>query len=346
MSYVEAQSDVRRWGRAGLRLRGICAWRGAARAAYSIVHDDVGQPEADGALAHGLPELSQRSLRAGFACVVGEVERRALWPQLAALVGDGHEVLNHSWDHVNLVESPDYAQQIDRPQELCERRLAAFAPRLFAFPYDAFDEAALDHLRSRAYAGARAGHRGIDSAQAPADDFGICFDTYGPEYSVYDEPVLDAHVDAAIASGGWALREFHGVEDASWETISRSDYARHLDRLVECRRLGELWIDTPSEIAAYRRRRAQAGMCELIGDELYFSAAQAQDGRAGTLTVDLKLDDDFSLHVTQAGQALDCQPLRLGCWLLKINPFAGPAKIVTRRLGSRAHFHPLETSLS
>ena len=326
-------------GRGGLRLREVCTWRGGARAAYSIVHDDVGQPEADGALASGLPELSQRALRAGFACVMGDIEGRGLWPQLAALVGDGHEVLNHSWDHCNLVERPEYALQIDRPHALCLRRLGGHAPSLFAFPYDAFDPAALEYLRAFGYAGARAGERGVNDCEAPSDDFSIRFDTYGPDYSVYESSVLDAHVDAALETGGWALREFHGVQDDSWQSISRRDYATHLDRLVELRRRGELWVDTPGEVRAYRRRRAEAGSCQWVDHELRFSCGDPGAGNDGDLTVEFESDTDVSVRATQAGRALECRLQPTGRWLVDINPFSGPTKFAVHPLGGRAHFH-------
>lgn len=331
---------------ARLRLVGVCTWRGGARAAYSIVHDDVGQPEADGALDFGLPELSQRRLRAGFATVIGDIEARGMWPRLATLVGDGHEILNHSWDHCNLVERPDYEAQIDRPQALAQRRLGAHAPRLFAFPYDAYDEPAREHLRSRAFAGARAGERGVDVADAPADDFYLRYDTYGPDYSVYEEDVLNAHVDAAIESGGWAVRELHGVEDQSWEMISRVDYARHLDRLVEAGKTGRLWTDTPSVVAAYRRRRAEAGPCSLVEGELRFDSARPSTVPSGDLSVEVEVDPAFALTAVQGGHEIECRPLPQGVWRLELDPYAGPTHLGTRSIGSRNYFSSRETSLS
>ena len=38
-----------------------------------------------------------------------------------------------------------------------------------------------------------------------------------------------AYVDDAIAKGGWAIRELHGIEDTTWEDIPTADYLAHLD---------------------------------------------------------------------------------------------------------------------
>jgi hypothetical protein len=201
-------------------------------------------------------------------------------------------------------------------------------------------------LRARGFAGARAGERGVDDAVAPVDDFYIRFDTYGPEYSVYSGDVLNAHLDAAIQSGGWAVREFHGVEDQSWEMISRADYARHLDRLVEAGKRGELWTDTPSMVAAYRRRRAEAGPCTLEGAELCFGSARPSTVPPGELSVELEVDSAHVPTAVQGGHEIDCQPLPDGRWRLNVDPYAGPTHLGTRQIGARTHFSPRETSLS
>lgn len=230
-------------------------WPGGAKAAYSLIHDDIGQPEADGFFEHAVPQLEARDLRCGFAVTVSTAAQRGLLPQIRDLVERGHEAINHSWSHKNLTEHRDYASEVDHARTVLEQATAR-PVTFFAFPFDAFDDESIAHLRREGYRGARAGPRGVNPSQ-PGDDFAVRFDTYGGEYSVYEGDVLEAHVQAAIKAGGWAVRELHGVADRSWQSIPLSDYCAHLDAVAERVERGELWVAPPSAVLLWRRHRAR-----------------------------------------------------------------------------------------
>lgn len=314
------------------RLEGMATWRNGARAAYSIIHDDIGNPDADGFFEHALPELGARGLCVGAGVIVSEVERRSLWPLLRAAVDSGHEILNHSLTHQNLVEVPEYEAEIDRARALLWARLGTRrVSEVFIFPYDAWDDAALEHLRQRGYVGARAGDRGVTSAVFP-DPLRVCFDTYGERWSVYGGDVLRAYLDAAVAQGGWAVRELHGVQDASWESVPRDCYTRHLDDVVALATAGELWMAPPAEVIRYRVLRDLVTL-ELVPGRLHVSLPAvlpdmlARD--AGTrITAILRRPEGVSLPTAwqQDGEvavrALDAQR-----FCVDLDPFAGPVEL-------------------
>lgn len=230
-------------------------WPGGARAAYSIIHDDVGDPSADGVFEHGLRELEARGLLCGLAVVVEPAQKRGLLGTLRDAVARGHEAINHSWSHQNLTECRDYATEVDQARSVLEAGIGQRVP-FFAFPFDEFDETAVAHLRAAGYRGARAGARGLNPL-LPVDDFAVSFDTYGPDYSLYEGDVLTAYLDDAMQKGGWAVRELHGVADQSWESVPLDRYRAHLDDVAARVQRGELWVAPPSAVLKWRRQRAR-----------------------------------------------------------------------------------------
>jgi hypothetical protein len=128
------------------------------------------------------------------------------------------------------------------------------------------------------YTGARAGTKGVNPPNFP-DPLRGDFDVYNDENSIYYpafSDVLKAYVDDAISKGGWAIREFHGVQDASWETVPTTDYEAHLDYIKEKSHAAELWVDTPSTVGHYRFARQYCGTPTVDGALLGFPAPSAQ----------------------------------------------------------------------
>src|SRR5690606_7717910 len=119
-------------------------------------------------------------------------------------------------------------------------------------------------LRNLGYLGARAGERGHSSANF-GDELRINFDVYGPGYSLYggaegsacsgvesgDEwtstssecraYVMNQYVEDIISTGGYGIRELHGLDGESWEPIPLTEYEAHLDFLVQKVNQGDLW---------------------------------------------------------------------------------------------------------
>jgi peptidoglycan/xylan/chitin deacetylase (PgdA/CDA1 family) len=351
-------------GRLTARVEGVATWRGAATAAYSIVHDDLCAEHVRGVFTHALPALERRGLRAGFGAIAGACQERQLWEPLRRLVAAGHDLFSHSFGHPCMTRdaalaescdpaaprSTDWATEIDRAAALLARE-ARVPSDFFIFPYDVCDPAALAHLRQRGYLGARCGERGINAASF-ADSFQMRFDVWGPAYSEYQaDPacrgtkpyetppaqaspacrahVLDRLVDDAIAQGGWASREFHGFEGDpdTWEPISVADYTAHLDRLATKVKEGALWVDGPTPVLRYRWARERCALPAVAGDILKFPPPSPECTRHATvLTYLVTTSADLpSLKSRQAGTVRPARKLAPSRFAVDADPTRGDA---------------------
>lgn len=293
-------------------------WRAGAEAAYTIVHDDFCDYTTYGLQDYAVAELSQRGLRAGFGAITSLCVERNFWSVFEETIAAGHEIVNHSMTHGHLTEpDSDLETEIHLAGQLIEDNVPGARVEYFVFPFDEFDDRTLGYLREHGYVGARAGTRGVSPADLE-DPFRARFDTYGPDYSIY-KPEVDAgtvtdvlghYVEAALAEGGWALRELHGVEDASWEPVPLADYRAHLDQVAEHVRAGRLWMDGPSTITRYIRSRRHCGKPELVGSKLSFATPDGECARSGgRLTVELRSKEPLGgLSARQGGAALETRP--------------------------------------
>lgn len=315
-----------------ITVEGIATWKDNATAAYTLIHDDTCDYITDSQFKIADPELVKRGLRAGFGAIVERCqERPGVWSQVATLVSHGHEVLCHSWTHpdfVATVPTPDLTIEIDQATNVLAANVPEQKLEYFIFPYDSFSQAMIDHLGAIGYTGARAGSKGVTAADF-ADPLREDFDVYNDENSIYypqNADVLKAYVDAAIAQGGWAIRELHGIADQSWEPIPTADYQAHLDYIKAKQDAGELWVDTPSTVSHYRFAR-QYCLPSIEGARLAFPAPSAQCRASSTvISVIVNTESDtMELGATQNGKALTTKRLDAKRYLVDINPLLGPA---------------------
>src|SRR4051794_18463430 len=98
-----------------LRLDGVAPWRGDARAAYSLIHDDVCDHDALGVFSVADPELVKRQLHAGFGVIAGRCDRPGggTWSQVRTLVAHGHDVFGHSLTHPCMTDDRALAEACD-----------------------------------------------------------------------------------------------------------------------------------------------------------------------------------------------------------------------------------------
>jgi hypothetical protein len=328
-------------------------WRGDAKAAYSIIHDDL--CSANGLFDKAKTELKKRNFQAGFGAIVKNCSKA--WADVKALVADGQDVFSHSWSHLRLTSGANLATEVDQAKSTLESQLMAdggtYRDEFFIFPYDAFNAAAIERLKAQGYLGARAGGRGLNPANF-ADSFKLNFDVFGPSYSIYvgkgpcegvqkdvDTPpaqisaecrtyVMNQFVDDAIAEGGWAIREMHGI-DASWQPIALADYQAHLDYCVEKTQANELWVAGPSTVVKYRWARELCPLPSLGADNvLRFAEASADCRKHATLVSYIITSDGSepeSLQVEQAGAVLPARKLGGGRFIVEANPTLGDASL-------------------
>jgi hypothetical protein len=300
-------------------VTGVATWRGGATAAYSIVHDTVCDPGAEGAFTQADPELAVRGLRGGFGVIVRSCEQGTanLWPRVRTLVAHGHEVYNHSWSHSCLgtavqcganMLSTDLALEIDQSTDVLAAQTGV-AAQFFSFPFDICGQDAVNRLRARGYVGARCGARGVTASNFP-DGFAARFDQWGPSFSIYGNTgpcagtgtantntrpdtrpvacrryVLNHFVDEAVAQQGWAVRAFTGFvgDGGAFQPVSLADYTFHLDYVRSQVQAGLLWVEGPTTIIKYRWARQLCPMPTVVdGRILHFEAPSAECQRFAT----------------------------------------------------------------
>jgi len=317
-----------------IAVEGISTWRGNTTAAYSIIHDDACDNTLDSLFDVAEPALTARGLHAGFGAIVERCAERNVWDRVEVMVAHGHEILCHSWDHKDFVAidpttnaPPDLALEIDQATMILAENVPDQKVQYFIFPFDSFSQSMIDHLGAIGYTGARAGAKGVNPPNFP-DPLRGEFDVYNDENSIYYPQFSDvnkAYVDDAIAKGGWAIRELHGIEDTSWEHIPTTDYLAHLDYVKAKVDSGELWVDTPSTVSHYRFARQYCGVPTVLGATLSFAAPSAQcTANATPLSVILTTAVDApNVSATQAGKALISKRLGAKRYLVDIDPTLG-----------------------
>lgn len=334
-------------------VEGVTTWQGDATAAYTMFYDDTCNAAVDNQFAIVDGALWERGLRASFGAIAQSCVSRGLTEQLLTLRAHGHEIVNHSWSHADLSMSPvDIAQEIDGARSSLEDQLGE-AITFFIFPFDAFTDDLVDHLRAQGYLGARAGVRGHNPSDFD-DDFRVAFDVFGPGYSIYaetpDSPcaetpldtpwdesssecrkyVLDQYVRDVIASGGWGVREMHSVAGEAWEPVPEAEYLEHLDVVKEHVAARRLWTAPASDVIRYRRAREVCPLPTVSGDQLVFPAATGDCARYATaLTYRIAPLEGApgSVSARQEGRPIDVLAGSEGTWLVTADPSRGPVEL-------------------
>lgn len=314
-----------------LGVESVTTWRGDAQGAYTIIHDDICDYTIDSLFDIAGPELTMRGLRAAFGAIVSRCEERELWDELEVLRASGHEIINHSWDHQDIVlQAPPLDVQMDQATQVLDANLVGQKTSFYIFPYDSFDDAAVQHLGALGYLGARAGEKGVNDKDFP-DGLRVMFDVYGGEHSIYDGEgdILQIYVDLAISQGGWSVREFHGVADNTFFPIEVEAYRVHLDYAKSKVESGELWVDTPTAVVRYRFARQYCGLPVTSGYSVGFANPSADCLRyAAPLSVIVTTAVDApSVLVAQGAVMQASKKLGPNRFLVEIDPSLGPAAL-------------------
>lgn len=296
----------------------VTPWRDDARAAYSLIHDDL-CAGAEGILAHAVPELRARGLRAGLAAVAGSCEASGIAARLPELAAEGFEIVNHSYSHphVTAALAPVEVVEARRLLETYTRGPVTF----FAFPFDDYSEATVALVGAAGHLGARAGGGGVNGAEF-AEPLRVKFEAYGPYSSYGSGPdSLDRYVAAAVSGGGWALRECHGVADSSWEPVPLDDYRAHLDRVRGQVEAHQLWMATPSAVIRYRLARQRCGAPRVEGNVVSFATSDACVALQPELTLALTPGGQPSaVAVRSGGNELPARRGSSGEWIVTVDP--------------------------
>jgi peptidoglycan/xylan/chitin deacetylase (PgdA/CDA1 family) len=316
-----------------LGIESVATWKGNAKGAYTIIHDDACDYTLDSLFNTADPELSERNLRAAFGAIVERCGERGVWRRLETLRDHGHEIINHSWDHKDIVmeaATAPLAVEIDQANQALDANLVNQHTSFFIFPYDSFDDTAVEHLDQIGYLGARAGKKGVNTADFP-DGMRVMFDVWGGEDSIYNGQgdILQIYVDLAISEGGWAVREFHGIDDMSYNPMTIDGYRKHLDYIRSKVDSGDLWVDTPSTVLRYRFARQYCHLPSANGYVLSFDAPDPECMKYDTeLSVIFTTTADVRGVVAQQGDKIQTATgLGDRRWLINVNPAGGPIAV-------------------
>lgn len=321
----------------------ITPWKDGARAAYSVTMDDFCLTGARGIAMHADSLFRNRNMTFGFGAIVGFCRERD-WGIAKTLLAHGHEVLNHSWTHGcprteswcagPAWEGARLAKEIDSAGLEIERHLGR-RPLFFLFPFDIWTPGQITHLKSRGYLGARSGALRDVNRPEFTDPFDLNFDAVHPTANRHFQRfALGALIDSAIRSGGWAIRETHGVADGSYGSLSVAELRQHLDYAKAKSDSGLLWVAGPVAVLKYRK---QAGTyspaMRMEGNEIeiaWHGAPLDSNLFDGELTLSLESAGSFAGGTaSQAGLPLKIRegPDRI---LINARPHRGPVRLARR----------------
>lgn len=229
----------------------ICKWKGNAHAAFTLIHDDFGDDTYTPEILHAGTLAYERGLKISSAAVVERIvsagEER--WNDMNSFIAQGHEILNHSWNHDNPTSANwndfrDLKETKDSLQAHLADSVWQKKVSFFCFPEDAGTVAQLDTLKKYGYIGARwrngyEGDRinsgGTDFNPFQSNFYGYISKEYGDSvlalapnstytdwwltypdksYFTYVSPIEkleQRHLDKTLEAGGWGVMEMHSI---------------------------------------------------------------------------------------------------------------------------------------
>ena len=216
-----------------------------------------------GIFGKAYPIAQARGVKICFGAITGYCGATE-WANARTMIANGHECVNHSHNHkcggsagqctgLTSYGAADFNTELNQSTTLIQTNTGV-KPLFFIHPYDASSDAILNHLQGTlGYLGARSGSQGIVNANTFTDFM-------RENYFVYDGTAaaltsLNTAVNTAISSGGYAVREFHGVDDGSWAAMTAANYTSHLDYVKSKMDDGSLWSATASEAITYKMQR-------------------------------------------------------------------------------------------
>ena len=220
----------------------IAEFKDDKKAALSFTFDDTNQSGID-AIA---PLFDERDLKATFAINCSDTYEG--WKDLAA---KGHEIGNHSCNHLNLTAIQDTAtleNEINYNYDRIAENIG-IPPVTFVHPYDATNST-VDTVVFQRHLFTRVSPKGFCKPKP-----------YG------NAPLAEIFI--AIARHEWLVLAGHGLGDG----CCRVDYDQFVDVLNYVKGNEQnIWIDTFRNVALYKLERENAVLAqEAAGNELHLS---------------------------------------------------------------------------
>jgi peptidoglycan/xylan/chitin deacetylase (PgdA/CDA1 family) len=257
----------------------FATWKDNKKAAYTIIHDDYSN-YVPGIVKHADPIATARGVKLCFGAITNFCDS-AEWANARNMISHGHECVNHSHNHrcggtagqcqgLTSYGTADFDTELRLSTDIIQTNTAV-RPRFFVHPYDTPSSEIIEFLKTLGYLGARSGTQAALNPNTFNDFMNLNYFVFNGT----DEALasLNPTIDQAIASGGYAVREFHGIEDGSWANMTIANYTSHLDYVKSKMDDGSLWSATTTEAITYKMQRDA------------FQPVVAYDAATNTITV-------------------------------------------------------------
>ena len=163
------------------------------------------------------------------------------------LIGRGHEVMPHSWDHLNLTKIPlkEAKLRIDKCLDYFEKNLEGYKPSegVYNFAYNASSPELDSYALKRVRAVRTGGWLVLKDTMVnllPSSPKPLALGCWGhgPDFcDTYTEQTVNTFL---AGSGGWLILNLHGLDDEGWGPISTNYLDSLLKRLVKIKNLDVL----------------------------------------------------------------------------------------------------------
>jgi len=148
----------------------------------------------------------------------------------------GHEIMPHSWEHVNLTEIPiDQAKEnIDKCLDYFEKELEGFetSDAVYNFAYNASTPELEDYLLKRVRAVRTGGWLVLKDSKVnllPVSPKPVRLGCWSKGPDLCDNYVEEEVNSFLSGPGGWLILNLHGLDDEGWGPISTN----YLDKLLK-----------------------------------------------------------------------------------------------------------------
>jgi peptidoglycan/xylan/chitin deacetylase (PgdA/CDA1 family) len=257
----------------------FATWKDNKKAAYTIIHDDYSN-YVPGIVKHADPIATARGVKLCFGAITNFCDS-AEWANARNMITHGHECVNHSHNHrcggtagqcqgLTSYGTADFDTELRLSTDIIQTNTAV-RPRFFVHPYDTPSSEIIEFLKTLGYLGARSGTQAALNPNTFTDFMNLNYFVFNGTNEAL--AALNPTIDQAIASGGYAVREFHGIEDGSWAAMTIPNYTSHLDYVKSKMDDGSLWSATTTEAITYKMQRDA------------FQPVVAYDAATNTITV-------------------------------------------------------------
>ncbi len=151
----------------------------------------------------------------------------------------GHEIMPHSWKHLNLARQPvsEAKMLILKCLDYFEEHLEGYDPKytVFNFPFNSSTPELEEFVLSHIGALRSSGDSAINSIPVTDQPVRLSCWSRGPQNQ--DDWVASQIDNFLNSSGGWLILNLHGLDNEGWGPISPAFLNRKLEKLVSIDKL-------------------------------------------------------------------------------------------------------------